>query len=54
MPIVLFGIFALLPIWLIETDINKEEKVNTICSEKFNTVDEIKQCKTILMNMREY
>lgn len=55
MPIILIGcwlapmIFAM-PLAISEME--KEKKVNEICVQNFKTVDEVQQCKTVLMQMK--
>lgn len=54
MPIAILLLFlAPLPIAVVEMQQEqaKEQKVIEICSQKFNTPNEIQQCKTVLMKM---
>lgn len=34
------------------SEMEKEKKVNEICVQNFKTVDEVQQCKTVLMQMK--
>lgn len=51
--IVLLLMLAPLPLAIesIQTENTKELKVNEICAQKFKDLNEIKQCKTILMKI---
>lgn len=54
MPIaILLLFFAPLPIAVVEMQQEqaKEQKVIEICSQKFNTTQEIQQCKAVLMKI---
>lgn len=51
---VLLLLFAPVPVAMVaaSADLQKEKEVNQICVDKFQTTEEIKQCKDILMRIR--
>lgn len=55
MPIILIGCWLapmLFAMPLAISEMEKEKKVNEICVQNFKTVDEVQQCKTVLMQMK--